>query len=328
MKKTRTFIAALLLTLTATAFKIADDIITRLGMQHQAAQANIISNLVGRFDSGPVELGVEDGPSTSIYMQAKSFRVPYARLLVQTISGDKTGAAKDLCEYVKKFVNSEEFMLAYQQQREEAIPLEDRGMSLANLKKNIEVYKLNMKNYANDTKYVSQQQQLLNADQKRIDALTEIAKNPFPGKDTWEKTYPNDPTPIVKKRLQEYLQLVATVDFNAKLTGTGKRQTFVNPVYEKKSLKWKAIYRAGKEVNDVVTVFVKEWLKGPIISTGKTKMTAAGDSPAPEKNIAAIPAETNPEEPAAQTAEPVVEKKTPAKKAKSKLVSIIKKQTL
>jgi hypothetical protein len=70
----------------------------------------------------------------------------------------------------------------------------------------------------------------------------------------------------VKTRLNEYLELHATVDFNARLTGTGSNQKFVNPAYEKKSLKWKAIYRAGKDVNDVAAAFAKDWLKGDVIS--------------------------------------------------------------
>ena len=52
---------------------------------------------------------------------------------------------------------------------------------------------------------------------------------------------------------------------------------FVNPDYEKKSKKWKAIYRAGKEVNDAVTAFVKDWLKGEIIADVKTKMPDDAD---------------------------------------------------
>ena len=74
--------------------------------------------------------------------------------------------------------------------------------------------------------------------------------------------YPEDPSVAVKARLNEYLHILATVDFSAKLAGTNKRNMkFVNPEYEQKSLKWKAIYRAGKDVNDVASSFAREWLK-------------------------------------------------------------------
>jgi len=248
-----------------TAFKMADDILTRLGMQEQAAQNSIISNIIGRFDSGPMDAGIEDGPANSMYSQMKSFRLPYAKLLPDIISGDKAAAAKELCDYVKSYVGSETFMTEYKKMKESALPLTDNGMSFGSLKRNSEVFRINIKNYPNDTKYMAEQQKKLDENEKRIAVLLESMKKPFPGKDVWEKTYPADPSIIIKKRLQEYLALAATVDFTAKLTGSGKRQTFVNPVYEKKPLKWKAIYRTGKEVNDVVTAFVKEWLKGEII---------------------------------------------------------------
>jgi hypothetical protein len=209
-------------------------------------------------------MGMEGGPANSIYAQLQSFRLPTVKLAA--IANDKAAAAKELCEYVKKYINSKEFSVEYAKLRESAMPLTDRGMSLADLKRNSEVFRTNIKNYPNDTKYVAEQQKQLDENEKKIATLLDAAKKPFPGKELWEKLYPADPSVVVKKRLQEYLQLVATVDFNAKLTGSGKRQTFVNPVYEKKSLKWKAIFRAGKEVNDVVTAFVKEWLKGEIIS--------------------------------------------------------------
>ncbi len=269
MKKKKILIAALLVAFTATAWKIADDILTRLGMHEQAAKSAIIANIIGRYDSGPLDAAVEDGPTNSVYSQLKSFRLPYAKLLPSIITGDKAAAAKELCDYVKSYVGSEAFMVEYKKLKESSVPLTDGGMSLGTMKRNSEVLRKNIKNYPNDTKYVAEQQKQLDENEKKIAAILETMKKSFPGKDAWEKTYPADPAVIIKKRLQEYIQLAATVDFNAKLAGSGKKQTFVNPVYEKKSLKWKAIYRAGKEVNDVVTAFVKEWLKGEIIPKEK-----------------------------------------------------------
>ncbi len=296
MKKRTLTILTIVACLVSAAVKIADDIITRLGIQQQTAQQFIVNNLVGRFSNGPMSTGNEGNPN-SLYNQQQSFRMPWARMLPDIIAGDKAGAAKELCDYVKRYVNSEEFMTEYYNAKEDAIPLEDKGANLTTLKRNNIVFEKNINNYKTDTKYVAEQQKLKDDNQKRMDALLDAAKKPFPGKDTWEKTYPADPAPLIKKRLQEYLQIAPTVDFTAKLTGSGKRQIFVNPVYEKKSLKWKAIYRAGKEVNDVVTAFVKEWLKGEIISATKVKMTAQTETPAPSGNN-----KTNGSNPAAATA--------------------------
>jgi hypothetical protein len=268
MKK-KISISILAIAVVFSAFKLVNDIITRLGMQEQNAQWHIIRNFIGRYDTGPMEQGIEDGPANSVYKQLQSFRIPTAKLLPAIISGDKAGAAKELCEYVKNYINSPTFTAEYIKLREEAMPLTERGMSVATLRKNSEVHRMNIKNYSTDTKYVAEQQKKLEENEKLLSALLEAAKKPFPGKEAWAKLYPPDPALVVKARLQEYLQIAATVDFNAKLTGTGKKQTFTNTTYEKKSLKWKAIYRAGKEVNNVVTAFVKEWLKGEIIS--KTK---------------------------------------------------------
>ncbi|MDZ4795297.1 MAG: hypothetical protein SGI83_13535 [Bacteroidota bacterium] len=261
MKKKKIWIGLILIAITATAWKMADDIISKLGMEQEAAKNYIISNIIGRFSDEPMEGGVEDGPANSVYAQLKSFRLPTAKLLPAIITGDKAAAAKELCSYIKEYVGTEEFMNGYKKLKESSMPLTDRGSSLTTLKRNSEVIRKNIKNYPNDTKYVAEQQKVLDENEKRLTALLDAAKKPFLNKDKWEKAYPADPSVLIKKRLQEYLQLSATVDFTAKLTGTGKKQTFLNPVYEKKSLKWKAIFRAGKEVNDVVTVLVKEWLK-------------------------------------------------------------------
>ena len=332
------FLSTMAAIVITTAFKIADDIFTRLGMQQETARYYFINNLVGRFDTGPMELGSEGGDPNSVYNQLQSFRLPYARSLAAVIAGDKTAAAAEMCDYVKRYVNSEEFIEKYNSQRDAAMPLTDRGSTLADLRNNKRVFELNIRNYKTDTKYVAEQQKLMDENQKKIDALLEAAKKPFPGKDAWEKTYPLDPSILVKKRLQEYLQLAATVDFTAKLTEPDKYKIkkFVNPVYEKKSLKWKAIYRAGKEVNDVVTAFVKEWLKGEIISKEKIKMADTPVVPAKSENAAVVkPANTNAgaattTTPTATTTTTPAEtespapKKTGAKKLKDKLRAIIK----
>ena len=334
MKKRNYFIALALLTVTVSAWKIADDIITRLGMEQKFVQGNIVSNLVGRFSSSQME------DYDNADDQEVSFRLPYipAPKLSTVISGDKAGAAKELCEYVKKYINSEEFMTEYAAQRESAMPLRDNGTSLSTLKGNKIVNQKNINNYKTDTKYVAEQQKELDETQKRIDALLEAAKKPFPGKANWEKKYPADPTALIKKRLQEYLQLAATVDFNAALTIPDKYKIkkFTNPVYEKKSNKWKAIFRAGKEVNDVLTAFVKEWLKGEIISKEKIKMADSNTEQAQNQppqttntndnnsTVTTTPAATPTTTETIKKEEPLTEKKSGLQKIRNKLGTIIK----
>lgn len=90
---------------------------------------------------------------------------------------------------------------------------------------------------------------------------------------------------MVRKRLQSYLSLVATVDFDAQLTNSNQYgiRKFVKPEYEKKDNRWKAIFRAGREVNGVVTAFVKDWMK-EIPQAGKEQATAT-NKPANTKQV-------------------------------------------
>ena len=72
-----------------------------------------------------------------------------------------------------------------------------------------------------------------------------------------EKKMPSDPNELIKKRLQEFLSVSATVNFDAKLIGT----TFADPAYESKSQQWKACYRAGREVIAAAREEAQTWLK-------------------------------------------------------------------
>lgn len=71
-----------------------------------------------------------------------------------------------------------------------------------------------------------------------------------------EKKYPSDPREMIRKRLQEFLDLSATVDFDA-TTVSGR---FENPAYEAKSNQWKMCYRAGKPVVEAARAEAQAWL--------------------------------------------------------------------
>jgi len=339
MKKKITSITIVITLIILSAFKIAENIIRKLGMEEKTAQSYILANMIGRHDTGPME---ED-------VMPNSFDIPYAKLLPSIIAGNKAEAAAELCTYVKSYVNSEEFITDYNNRKEDAMPLRDnKGRNITSLKKDKIVIELNIKHYPNDVSYVAEQQKLLDETQKSIDEITTNAKKPFPNKDRWEKMYPANPEVFIKQRLNEYLALVATVDFNAALNEADKYQkrTFVNPAYEKKNFKWKACFRAGKEVNDVVTAFVKDWLKGEIISATKTKMPVTENEKIAEssntQNSAATSAQKNNQQvkenektaessipqnnidtPAQKDDRPVKEKKGLLNKIKSKTKALI-----
>jgi hypothetical protein len=312
MKKKITSVTIIIAFIIISAFKIAGNIIEKLGMEEKTARSYILANFIGRHGTGPMD---ENAMPTS-------FEIPYMKLLPDIIAGNKTDAATELCTYIKTYVNSEEFITDYNNRKEDAMPLrDDNGRNITSLKKDKATIELNIKHYPNDVSYVAEQQKELDKTQKGIDQIITNAKKPFPNKDSWEKMYPANPEVFIKQRLNEYLALVATVDFNAALNEQDKYQkrTFVNPVYEKKNFKWKACFRAGKEVNDVVIAFVKDWLKGEIISGTKTKMSVTEN----EKIAESSKTQNNPDAPTQKEEQPVKEKKGLLNKIKSKTKALI-----
>jgi hypothetical protein len=69
---------------------------------------------------------------------------------------------------------------------------------------------------------------------------------------------PLDLKPLLKKRLHEFLDFTATIDFDAKLNRDG---TFENEDYEDQTDEWKACYRMGKETITAARLYAEEWLK-------------------------------------------------------------------
>jgi hypothetical protein len=78
---------------------------------------------------------------------------------------------------------------------------------------------------------------------------------------TWQRDYPEDPKPVIARRLREFLALSADVDFGAALRSDGGRMLFVNPAYQAKSAQWKLCFRAGKEATTAARAGVQAWLK-------------------------------------------------------------------
>ena len=78
--------------------------------------------------------------------------------------------------------------------------------------------------------------------------------------DKFNTNYPENPQVLIKKRLQDILDITADVDYNAELKQGPKYKVFVNPEYEKKSKEWKLAYRAGKQAVDAVRAAAQKWL--------------------------------------------------------------------
>lgn len=268
MKTKHIMLVAILGLLAISAYKIGEDIIAKLGMDHANAQNYIMANFTGGFGA-------------NYEVEPNFMSLPRLKLLANIVEGDKVGAAKELCEYIKMYCNSEEFMAVYQKKRADSKPgAEPPRMDEAVIKgmrDMINDLEAQLADFKKAPKENAQTIALYEPMLKEQKATLAVYEDPTPNKTKWEKSYPEDPAVLVKDKLEQYLSLVATVDFNAKLTAPDnyKIKKFVNPEYESKSPQWKACYRAGKEVNTAVTTFVKAWLQGEIISTTKIKMPGA-----------------------------------------------------
>lgn len=242
-----------------------NSVIEQLGIADTAAKNYILKNIVGRHDIGTIDDAEQMEDGSAIYKELKSFKLPVLKNLSAVMSGNKKQIAKEACEYVKAYVESEEFKSAYTKARNDAKPTSEPDRMDANT---IQILKQSLKesekNYAALKGNKMVPASALNQMQKSItDMKAQIASesDPTPNKTRWLLLYPENPNVAIKNKLQEYLKLAPTVDFSATLTGTGKNKKFANPSHEAKSLKWKAIYKIGKDANEVTTNFIKEWLK-------------------------------------------------------------------
>lgn len=201
-------------------------------------------------------------------------------------TNNRAAIAKDLLSYTKQYAGSEAFKKEYNQFRngakpqapeqkvitkedirkeqiaetEKSIKKTEEIMKQPNMKSimqpSLDMLKKNLQDYKEpnskmiETYYkseVMQQEQAMESYKKRLA--------------TWEKEYPADFREKIKERLQKFLDLSATVDFNAELKQVGNKKKFVNPVYEGKGYDWKQIYRAGKESIEPARQFAEQWMK-------------------------------------------------------------------
>jgi hypothetical protein len=69
----------------------------------------------------------------------------------------------------------------------------------------------------------------------------------------------SDVKAVINEELTEFITLVNSVDFNAKLVKQGGKMVFVNPAYESQSSDWKSLYRIGREPVMAARAFAQQW---------------------------------------------------------------------
>ena len=78
----------------------------------------------------------------------------------------------------------------------------------------------------------------------------------------WEESYPESTDWMIRDRLNYFLELSESVDFNAKLEKSNYGTTiFVNPDYENMPSDWKLVFRAGRESVEAARKLANQWLQ-------------------------------------------------------------------
>jgi hypothetical protein len=77
----------------------------------------------------------------------------------------------------------------------------------------------------------------------------------------WNEEYPENPNPVIAKRLKAFLDMSADVDFDAKLVQKNGKMRFVNETYESQPSEWKVCYRVGKEPVLAARAAAAAWMK-------------------------------------------------------------------
>ena len=77
----------------------------------------------------------------------------------------------------------------------------------------------------------------------------------------WSRDYPGkDPRPLLRKRLQDFLNATQGIDYAAVVLKKGDKLVFQNAAYEQKDTDWKLAFRAGKEATEAARSVAQQWL--------------------------------------------------------------------
>jgi hypothetical protein len=250
-----------------TIRKVVDDIWKQLGMTEQQAKEDIRYSFISGYLN---------------YYGAKDIK--------NIARGNRAEIAAQILAYTKKYVSSPDFEKEYQRNREmekskltQPAPMitreeltkrkisdaENSIKTFQNLLPNatspemkksfqdqIDYWKKALEDYKSpDSKQINYE---LKADASRYktesDSYEQLTR-------MLEKKYPSSVSQFVKQRLTDFLESTNDIDYDAELADRSGKKIFVNPIYEKKNLKWKMGFRAGKEATETVRKFAAGWLK-------------------------------------------------------------------
>jgi outer membrane translocation and assembly module TamA len=245
--------------------QVVDDVWNTLGIREADAKHNINVS----FNSGYLS-----------YYGAKNAG--------KIVAGDRVALVNQIVAYAKKYYNSAEFKKEYKLERdrykkpelftmpetpetirerertrlEKALKDAEAGLNSTNPKiKNsapMRIENVKKELAAVDDPNNPRIKRLIDDLNRNNDALKKDYNDKL---EKFEQDHPEDPNILLKKRLQEVLDMTADVDYSAELKDAGKFKVFVNSDYERKPKEWKLAFRAGKPTTDAIRAAAQQWLK-------------------------------------------------------------------
>ena len=193
----------------------------------------------------------------------------------------RAAIVRGLAAFVKAYTRTDDFRKQYAQYREDNAPQKPDVSSASDatqgIKDAIKEAQDNLKNASSAEERAAIQEsisamqaqlQTLNSPQMKAtmeagskQAEAENAARYAEELKEYAAMYPKEPNVLIARRLREFLDMSATVDFNAKVAKSFGFMRFTDPTYESKPKEWKLCYRAGKEAVDAARAVATEWLK-------------------------------------------------------------------
>jgi hypothetical protein len=196
----------------------------------------------------------------------------------------RAATVKELGSYIRQYIESPEFNKAYQEARAAAKPAGKGDAQtlinerLAAIEEELTEAEEKLKAATGDRRKlhelsVSQLKQERDAlknpshpmHNDYVENLTEeTEENAAQRKmeaDHFANDYPSTVKELVRLRLQKFLDVTATINFNAKLVQQGNIKVFADPALEAKDSDWKKLFRAGPETIGAARQFAQAWLR-------------------------------------------------------------------
>lgn len=245
------------------AGQAGSEALAKLGIDKASAGPNVLSSLTSGY--------IYDSAA------AKAFKALPAPARAEVVRAG--------LDWVKAYVASAEFKIAYKQHRESQKPnppepVPSAEETLAKMKADMEKGIENMRQVqatadAATKKSMEDAIKQVRAQMEELDKNPQMKENLRLGAEmqrtsnkndyearlkSWNEDLPEDPGALIVKRIRQFLTTSADVDFSAELLRRGDRMVFAKEDYEQKSAYWKTCFRAGKEATEAARAFAKTWL--------------------------------------------------------------------